>query len=81
MAQVTRQARLSEETYLKVARLAEESNTTQTEIIDRAVKLYEREQFFAEMNAGFELLSEADRAELQAEREEWDETLADASAE
>ena len=75
MAQAVRQAKLSEETYAAVTRLAAASNTTQTEILGRAVKLLEREQFFAELNAGFAELSEKDRLELNEERQEWDATL------
>lgn len=77
------QARLTDETYSVVTRLANETGQTQQEILERAVKLYEREQFFAELNADFERLR-ADIgawAELQAERDEWDAALVDGSPE
>jgi hypothetical protein len=77
------QARLTEEAYSVVLRIADETGQTQQEVIERAVKLYERDRFFSEMEADFDRLhSDANAwAELQSEREEWENTLADASPE
>ena len=71
------QARLSEETYAVVTRIANETGATQQEIIDRAVRMYERERFFAELNSDFERLQANPDAwaEFEAERAEWDAML------
>lgn len=73
------QARLSEEAYLAVTRIASETGITQQEVIERAVKLYEREQFFAGLEEDFAAVRANPQAatELDAEREEWDGTLMD----
>jgi hypothetical protein len=75
----TRQARLSEEAYLTVTRIASSTGKTQQEIIERAVRLYEREQFFAEFEASVSKLQSnpAAWAAHEAERDEWNNTLAD----
>ncbi len=77
------QARLTEEAYSVVVRLANETGQTQQEVLERAVKLYEREQFFAELEADFDRISsdEVAWAEVVAEREDWDQALVDGTAE
>ena len=77
------QARLTEEAYSVVVRLANETGQTQQEVLERAVKLYEREQFFAELEADFDRVSsdEVAWAEVVAEREDWDQALVDGTAE
>ncbi|MGQ0815265.1 MAG: toxin-antitoxin system protein [Gemmatimonadota bacterium] len=77
------QARLTDETYSVVIRIANETGQSQQEVLERAVKLYEREQFFAEFEADFERLRSDSNAwaEMEAEREDWDAVLVDGSAE
>lgn len=77
------QARLTEETYSLVIRIADETGQTQQEVIERAVRLYERERFFSEFESDFARLH-ADKdawAEVEAERADWNGTLPDQSVE
>lgn len=73
------QARISPETHSKVVRIAAETGKTQQEVIDLAVGRYEREMFLEQMNEGFARLRANPDAwqEVENEREEWDDTLAD----
>ena len=73
------QTRISEQSHERLARIAEQTGQTQQEVIDAALRRYERELFLARMNAGFEALRadpEAWREELE-ERAAWDATLSD----
>ena len=77
------QARLTDEAYELITRIARETGLTHQQVIERAVRLYEREQFFSEFEADFERVA-ADQnswSELEAERSEWDATLLDGSSE
>ncbi len=73
------QARISPEAHKKLVRLAAETGQTHQEVIDVALRNYEREMFLQQMNAGFARLREDEDAwrEELAERGEWDTTLAD----
>jgi hypothetical protein len=80
MATATRISRDSHET---LSRIAAETGKTHQEVIEVALRKYERELFLDRMNAGFAALrqkAEAWEEELE-ERAAWDTTLSDGAAE
>jgi predicted transcriptional regulator len=71
--------RISRSTHAALRALAEETNESMTEVLDKAIEFYRRERFLAALNAEFAALRQ-DRAawpEELAEREAWDSTIAD----
>lgn len=71
--------RISEPTREALRKLAEESGESLQAILDKAVEMYRRQRFLEESNRAFGALranTAAWKAD-QAEREEWDITLAD----
>lgn len=75
------QTRISADSHERLAKLAAETGQTHQEVIDAALRRYERELFIERMNAGFEALRADPEAwrEEQEERASWDVTLADVS--
>lgn len=75
----TAQTRITEDTRARVARLAQQTGRTQQEVIDVAVRRYERDLFLDGINEGYaELRADKDAwTKALAERAEWDDTLAD----
>jgi hypothetical protein len=59
--------------------MADESNQSMTEILDRAIELYRKQRFLEGLNADFAALRKNKAAwnEELAERRSWDVTLAD----
>jgi predicted transcriptional regulator len=71
--------RVSRSTHGLLRQLAARSGETMTEIVDQAVREYERARFWADYQSAYAAL-EADpaaRAELQGEVEAWETTSAD----
>lgn len=71
--------RISRDTHETLSRIAAETGKTHQEVIELALRNYERELFLDRVNAGFEALrqdAEAWQEEL-AERAAWDVTLSD----
>jgi predicted transcriptional regulator len=70
---------LSEASHKILKELAEQTDQTMTEVLDKALDAYRRQVFFEQMNAGYaELRADpAAWAEHLAERELWDATLMD----
>jgi hypothetical protein len=75
----TAQTRITEETRERIARLAEQTGKSQQEVIDVAVRIYERELFLTQVNEGYAALrgNDAAWADELKEREEWDGALSD----
>ena len=59
--------------------LAEETGESMTELLDKAIEAYRRQQFLAGLNSDLAALRRDPAAweEEQAERKQWDATLAD----
>ncbi len=74
--------RLSERDHARVRRLAEQTGTSQRDVLSRAIDIFEREHFFALMDSGYASLHDDSRALSQEmeERAAWDATLADTGA-
>lgn len=73
------QARITESSRDRLARLSRQTGKSQQEVIDAALQGYERDLFLDQINDGYAALRdnpEAWKQHLQ-EREEWDETLLD----
>lgn len=71
--------RVSRSTHGVLRQLADKSGETMTEIVDRAVREYERSRFWADYQSAYAALA-ADTsawADLQCEIESWDSTSAD----
>ncbi len=71
--------RVSRSTHGLLRQLAARSGATMTEIVDRAVREYERARFWADYQAAYAAM-EADPAglaDLQGEVNAWDATSAD----
>ena len=75
--------RISEPTREALWKLAEESAESMQALLEKAVEAYRRQHFLEETNRAFEALraSPQEWKSEQAEREEWDFTLADGLAE
>lgn len=71
--------RVSSGTHQTLRRLSEHSGESMTMLLDRAVECYRREQLFADAERTYrELESDLDAiAELEAEYDLWDGTVAD----
>lgn len=71
--------RISQSTHAVLRALADETDESMTEILDKAIEFYRRQHFLAGLNADFAALRQ-DKAtweEELAERETWNATLAD----
>ena len=81
MAATGRQShvRVSSETHRTLQQLSNRSGASMTALLDRAVECYRREQLFADAERAYrELESDPDAlAELEAEYDLWDVTVAD----
>jgi predicted transcriptional regulator len=77
MASLT--VRISRATHAALRALADETDESMTEILDKAIEFYRRQHFLAGLNADFAALRNDESAwnEEVAERELWDATLAD----
>jgi hypothetical protein len=77
MASLT--VRISRSTHIALRALAEETDESMTEILDKAIELYRRQHFLAGLNADFATLRKNHAAwkQEQGERELWDSTIAD----
>ncbi|MGO9465093.1 MAG: toxin-antitoxin system protein [Isosphaeraceae bacterium] len=71
--------RISKSTHAALRALADETNESMTEILDRAIELYKRQRFLEGLNADFAALrkNKAVWEEELAERALWNVTLAD----
>jgi hypothetical protein len=71
--------RINRAAHATLRSLAEETDESMTEVLDKAIEAYRRQWFLMGLNADFAKMRnnrEAWKAEL-AEREAWDATLAD----
>ena len=71
--------RVSRSTHGRLRDLADKTGDTMADIVDRAVRNYQKEQFWADYHAAHAAV-QADSpawADLQQEVESWDSTLAD----
>ena len=71
--------RITSSAHAALRALAEETDESMTEILDKAIEAYRRQQFLAGLNSDFEALRRNPAAweEEQAERTKWDATLSD----
>ncbi len=71
--------RISEPTREALRKLAEQSGESIQALLEKAVEAYRRQRFLEESNRAFEALRASPQAwkTEQAEREEWNLTLAD----
>jgi len=71
--------RVSRSTHGTLRKLAEKSGETMTDIVDQAVREYERSRFWADYQSAYAALSAEPSAwaDLQGEIESWDSTSAD----
>lgn len=71
--------RISAHAKQRLERLAEQTGATQKDIIDAAIRVYERELFLDQLNEGYAALrsNEAAWADIQAEQRILDGTIAD----
>ena len=71
--------RIPEKTNRQIKQMAEECDATKTQIIQKAIDVYQRQIYFEKLNADFAALR-ADPIAWQEELEErkvWDATLSD----
>lgn len=73
------QARISEQTHERVVRLSGQTGRSQQEVLDAAVKAYERDLFLDGINEGFAAIRANPGAsqDFDDEIEAWDPTLSD----
>jgi predicted transcriptional regulator len=71
--------RISRTTHAALRALADETDESMTEILDKAIEFYRRQRFLAGLNADFTDLrqNEASWRQELTERDSWDATLAD----
>ena len=71
--------RISRSTHAALRGLAEETNQSMTEVLDKAIESYRRQRFLAGLNADFAALrkNKAAWADELADRRTWDASLAD----
>jgi predicted transcriptional regulator len=71
--------RVSRSTHAALRALADETDESMTEILDKAIEFYRRQHFLAGLNADFAALRQDGAAweEELADREAWNTTLAD----
>jgi len=71
--------RVSRSTHARLRALAEKAGATMADIVDRAVRDYQRRQFWAEYHAAYAAVQSdpAAAADLRREIEAWDSTRGD----
>ncbi len=71
--------RITHSAHATLRALAEETDESMTEILDKAIEAYRRQQFLAGLNSDFAALRRDPAAweDELAERKMWDATLAD----
>jgi hypothetical protein len=71
--------RISRSTHAALRALADESNESMTDVLDKAIEIYRRQRFLAGLNADFAALRKNKAAweEERAERTMWDAALTD----
>jgi hypothetical protein len=71
--------RISQSTHAALRAIAEETDESMTEVLDKAIEAYRRQRFLAGLNADFAALRKNKSAwdEERAERDLWDATLTD----
>jgi hypothetical protein len=71
--------RISRSTHAALRALAEETDESMTEVLDKAIEIYRRERFLAGLNSDFAALRKNKAAweEELAERRMWDAALTD----
>jgi hypothetical protein len=69
--------RIDESTHALLRELADADNLTLQDELALAVKARKKERFFAEMKAGYEAMTDEQRAEEAAEMAVWDTALGD----
>jgi predicted transcriptional regulator len=71
--------RISRSTHAALRALAEETDESMTEVLDKAIEIYRRQRFLAGLNADFAALRKNKAAweEELAERSMWDAALTD----
>jgi hypothetical protein len=71
--------RISRTAHATLRELAARADESMTEVLEKAIEAYRRNQFLNDLNASFEALraDPAAWADEQREREAWDATLAD----
>jgi predicted transcriptional regulator len=71
--------RVSRSTHARLRALAEKADATMADIVDRAVRDYQRRQFWAEYHAAYAVIQSdpAAAADLRREVEAWDATRGD----
>jgi len=71
--------RISRSTYAVLRALAEETDQSMTEVLDKAIESYRRQRFLAGLNADFAALPKNKAAweDELAERKLWDAALTD----
>mgnify|MGYP000682545756 CR=1 FL=1 len=76
---MTTTIRISLETRNKLGELSSMAGISMQEVVDRAIELYRRQQLLAAVNHAYTALRVDSVAwsELEAERSDWDATLAD----
>jgi hypothetical protein len=79
MASTTRTVKITENGHRLLAELAAQANESMVDMLDKVIEAYRREQFFAELNRGYESLrnNPVAWAEYQEEDKLWDNTLMD----
>ena len=71
--------RISRSTHAALRALADESNESMTEVLEKAIEIYRRQRFLAGLNADFAALrkNKAFWEEERVERSMWDVALID----
>lgn len=71
--------RISRETYDAIKSIARQQNKKMQDVIEQAIKDYNKKKFFEDLNSAYARLQADPQAwaEEEAEREEWDITLQD----
>jgi hypothetical protein len=71
--------RITHSAHAALRALAEETDESMTEVLDKAIEAYRRQRFLAGLNSDFGALRRNTAAweEEKAERKKWDATLTD----
>ena len=79
MSNDTVMVRVSQSAHAVLRSLADETNESMTELLDRVIESYRRAHFFAGLNDDFAALGQNKTAwgEERKEREAWEATLSD----
>ncbi|QQR80526.1 MAG: ribbon-helix-helix protein, CopG family [Deltaproteobacteria bacterium] len=57
--------------------LAQQTDSSLQEVLERAIEQYKRQYFFHQLNASYEKLKSSDRESIKEEMKLWDYTLMD----